>query len=79
MGNCSGSQSYERTSVNAIPLIELMSTEDKGRFLELIIQLKQLESKIDSCKTMNETKDLYVNSFFPVISELASLETKYSS
>lgn len=79
MGNCSGSQSYERISVNTTPLIELMSTEDKGRFLELIIQLKQLESKIDSCKTMNETKDLYVNSFFPVISELASLETKYSS
>lgn len=65
--------------MNATPLIDSMSTEDKGRFLELIIQLKQLESKIDSCKTMNETKDLYVNSFFPVISELASLETKYSS
>lgn len=65
--------------MNTDPLIDLMSTEDKGRFLELIIQLKQLESKIDSCKTMNETKDLYVNSFFPVISELASLETKYSS
>lgn len=79
MGNCSGSQSYERVSVNTTPLIDSMSTEDKGRFLELIIQLKQLESKIDSCKTMNETKDLYVNSFFPIISELASLETKYSS
>ena len=65
--------------MNTVPLIELMSTEDKGRFLELVVQLKRLESKIDSCKTMNETKDLYVNSFFPVISELASLETKYSS
>lgn len=56
-----------------------MSTEDKGRFFELIIQLKRLEHKIDSCKTMNETKDLYVNSFFPIISELADIETKYSS
>ena len=61
------------------PLIELMSTEDKGRFLELILQLKKLEHKIDNCKTMNETRDLYVNEFFPVISELASLETKYTS
>ena len=65
--------------MNTVPLIKLMSTEDKARFLELVVQLKRLESKIDSCKTMNETKDLYVNSFFPVISELASLETKYSS
>lgn len=64
--------------INA-PLIELMSTEDKGRFLELVIQLKQLESKIDSCKTLNELKDLYVNEYFTVISELADLETKYSS
>ena len=61
------------------PLVELMSTEDTSRFLELILQLKRLEHKIDSCKTMNETKDLYVNSFFPVISELADIETKYSS
>ena len=65
--------------MNTTPLIDSMSTEDKGRFLELILELKKLELKIDSCKTMNETKDLYVNSFFPVISELASLETKYSS
>ena len=56
-----------------------MSTEDKGRFLELIIKLKKLELKIDSCKTLNELKDLYVNEYFTVISELASLETKYSS
>ena len=65
--------------MNATPLIDSMSTEDKGRFLELVIQLKRLERKIDSCKTMNETKDLYVNSFFPIISELANIETKYSS
>ena len=56
-----------------------MSTEDKGRFLELIIKLKKLDLKIDSCKTLNELKDLYVNEYFTVISELAGLETKYSS
>lgn len=61
------------------PLIELMSTEDKGRFLELIIKLKKLDLKIDSCKTLNELKNLYVNEYFTVISELADLETKYSS
>ena len=61
------------------PLIDSMSTEDKGRFLELIIKLKKLDLKIDSCKTLNELKDLYVNEYFPVISELADLETKYSS
>ena len=65
--------------MNATPLIDSMSTEDKGRFLELIIQLKRLERKIDSCKTLNELKDLYVNEYFTVISELADLETKYSS
>ena len=61
------------------PLIDSMSTEDKGIFLELIIKLKKLDLKIDSCKTLNELKDLYVNEYFPVISELADLETKYSS
>ena len=65
--------------MNTDPLIELMSTEDKGRFLELIIKLKKLDLKIDSCKTLNELKDLYVNEYFKVISELADLETKYSS
>lgn len=65
--------------MNTAPLIELMSTEDKGRFLELIIKLKKLDLKIDSCKTLNELKDLYVNEYFTVISELADLETKYSS
>ena len=65
--------------MNTTPLIDLMSTEDKGRFLELIIKLKKLELKIDSCKTLNELKDLYVNEYFTVISELADLETKYSS
>ena len=65
--------------MNTDPLIELMSTEDKGRFLELIIKLKKLDLKIDSCKTLNELKDLYVNEYFTVISELADLETKYSS
>lgn len=61
------------------PLIDSMSTEDKGRFLELIIKLKKLDLKIDSCKTLNELKDLYSNEYFTVISELADLETKYSS
>lgn len=65
--------------MNTDPLIELMSTEDKGRFLELIIKLKKLDLKIDSCKTLNELKDWYVNEYFTVISELADLETKYSS
>ena len=65
--------------MNTTPLIDLMSTEDKGRFLELIIKLKKLDLKIDSCKTLNELKDLYVNEYFTVISELADLETKYSS
>ena len=65
--------------MNTTPLIDSMSTEDKGRFLELIIKLKKLELKIDSCKTLNELKDLYVNEYFTVISELAGLETKYSS
>lgn len=65
--------------MNTAPLIELMSTEDKGRFLELIIKLKKLDLKLDSCKTLNELKDLYANEYFPVISELADLETKYSS
>ena len=60
-------------------LIDSMSTEDKGRFLELIIKLKKLDLKIDSCKTLNELKDLYSNEYFTVISELADLETKYSS
>lgn len=65
--------------MNTNPLIDLMSTEDKGRFLELIIKLKKLDLKIDSCKTLNELKALYVNEYFTVISELADLETKYSS
>lgn len=65
--------------MNTNPLIDSMSTEDKGRFLELIIKLKKLDLKIDSCKTLNELKDLYVNEYFTVISELADLETKYSS
>ena len=65
--------------MNTTPLIDSMSTEDKGRFLELIIKLKKLDLKIDSCKTLNELKDLYVNEYFTVISELADLETKYSS
>lgn len=65
--------------MNTDPLIELMSTEDKGRFLELIIKLKKLDFKIDTCKSLNELKDLYVNEYFTVISELADLETKYSS
>ena len=65
--------------MNTDPLINLMSTEDKGKFLELILELKKLELKINSCKTINEVKDLYVNEYFPVISELADLETKYSS
>lgn len=63
--------------MNTNPLIDSMSTEDKGRFLELIIKLKKLDLKIDSCKTLNELKDLYVNEYFTVISELADLETKY--
>ena len=65
--------------MNTDPLIGLMSTEDKGRFLELMIKLKELDPKLDSCKTLNELKDLYVNEYFTVISELADLETKYSS
>ena len=65
--------------MNTNPLIDSMSTEDKGRFLDLIIKLKKLDLKIDSCKTLNELKDLYVNEYFTVISELADLETKYSS
>lgn len=65
--------------MNTDPLINSMSTEDKGKFLELILELKKLELKINSCKTINEAKDLYVNEYFPVISELADLETKYSS
>lgn len=65
--------------MNTNPLIDSMSTEDKGRFLELIIKLKKLDLKIDSCKTLNELKDLYVNEYFTVISELADLETKYQS
>ena len=65
--------------MNTDPLINSMSTEDKGRFLELIIKLKKLDLKIDSCKTLNELKDLYSNEYFTVISELADLETKYSS
>ena len=65
--------------MNTTPLIDSMSTEDKGRFLELILELKKLDLKIDSCKTLNELKDLYVNEYFTVISELADLETKYSS
>lgn len=65
--------------MNTDPLIDSMSTEDKGRFLELTLELKKLVLKINSCKTMNELKDLYVNEYFTVISELADLETKYSS
>ena len=53
-----------------------LSQEDQLRLITLIGKLQEQQKEVTKCKSMVELRDMYLNTFTPIVTELADLELK---